>query len=263
MRDRYLIIAVLTASFALVGGCPNAGDIYTPKELVKVLKKDGWAPLLIPDSKYLPGTIIKVTDDGIRWVSQLETCRYPAEALGIKKGHVPNITFTKATQWDANAIVNIKGITAGPGFDRISKVDLTIKDQRAEALDILKLKIWSEVPANRAKVSSACMQELEKPDYFLVTEVFRVSEGVYTLYDKSGAAIEISTPVLGDLLKFEPNVKYSIEANGSLVIDQPTTFAVRRVARVGNDFEVLSRAVAGPETADAKIESLFLKAAGK
>jgi hypothetical protein len=54
-----------------------------------------------------------------------------------------------------------------------------------------------------------------------------------------------------------------VTSDGKLVIDQPAYFAIRKASRVGDDFEVLGDETKEPQTADAKIEKLFLEAAGK
>ena len=103
------------------------------------------------------------------------------------------------------------------------------------------------------------MDQRLKPDYYLITEAFRVSKAKYTLYDKAGVAIKIETPVLKEFLQVQPDVKYEVTSDGSLVIEQPVYFAVRKTARVGEDFD----ARGATEEVDAKIEKLFFKIASK
>jgi len=104
------------------------------------------------------------------------------------------------------------------------------------------------------------MDELMKPDRYLVTEAFRVSKGKYVLQDKSGAAIKLETPVLKELLQFQPDVKYEVTADGGLMIEQPAYFAVRKAVRVGDGFEVLGASAQAPSTADEQIAEFFLNA---
>ena len=252
----------------LIGSCKDVTVVYTPQEWVEMLKKaGGWVPLPFPDSKYRPGAIIKVTEEegikGIRWIGHLESCNYPSEVLKVEKGYTPAIEFKKGKDFGAEATINFKGITAGPGFDKVSKVVLDVQDHGADAFKLIDLKVWWEKPNNRKKVSSVCMNELKKPNHYLITEALRVSKGAYTLYDKTGAKIKLTAPKLGDLLQFQPDVKYEVTSEGKLVIDQPAYFAVRMAVRVGDDFEVLGEQTKQPETADAIIEKLFLEDAGK
>lgn len=257
-------VTVIFLLTILSAGCKTTEDVYSPKEWHGLFAKaGGWIPLPFPDSKYEPGAIITVSDDGMRWVDHLRSCRYPEEVLRVEESYIPGISFTHEKEFGANAIINIKGIEAGPGFDNISKIGLVIKDHGADAFRLINLKVWMEEPANRKTVSSACMTELQKPNHFLVTEAFRVSKGSYTLYNKSGAAIKLKTPVLENLLKFEPDVKYEVTTDGSLLIEKSAYFAVRRAVRVGNDFTVLGPSSQESEVADKKIEELYFKAAGE
>lgn len=272
-RERFIMKEVLVASLCLfvvfVTGCKTIGrgisseEVYSAEELIEILAKaGGWTPLPFPDSKYRPGAIIRVADDGIRWIDDLTACRYPLSEFE-EKSYIPNITFTKKCEYGARAVINFLGITAGPNFERISKVRLEITDHGADVFRLLKFKVWMEDPDNRGKISQACMDELLKPDTYLITEAFRVSKGKYALYDKSGAEIKIETPVLGSLLQFQPDVKYEVTSDGSLMIEHPAYFAIRRAVRVGDNFQTLKLPGGESDTADAKIEKLFLKSAGK
>lgn len=265
---RFIVNGILAALLCLFmvfsPGCPSGIRIitvYQPKELVEFFREINFTPLPFPDSKYKPGAIIRVTDD-IKYVDDLTSCGYPLSEFQ-EEGYIPPIIFTKKVEFGASAIINIKGVTTGPNFERISKVRLEITDHGADAFRLIKLKVWMEDPDNIGKVSQVCMDELLKKDVYLITEAFRVSKAKYTLYDKTGAAIKIETPVLGNLLKFQPDVKYEVTSDGSLVIEQPVYLAVRKAVRIGEDFQTLKRPGGESETADAKIEKLFFKTAVK
>lgn len=264
-RRRVKLPALLFLTFAwmlwlgMFIGCKDAGDVYSPQEWRDLFKTaGGWTPLPFPDSKYRPGSIIQAGEDGVRWIDDLEACRYPMAEFE-EKSYIPSITFEKAWIFGGSALINFKGISAGPGFDRISQVRLEIQDHGADAFRIIKLSVWLEDPDHRGRVSQACMDELMKPNRYLVTEAFRVSKGKYVLKDKSGAAIKLAAPVLKDLLQFEPDVKYEVTADGGLMIEQPAYFAVRKAVRIGEGFEVLGASAEAPATGDEKIENLFLK----
>jgi hypothetical protein len=252
------VIIILLFSFVDWCGNPNAGAVYSPREWRDILAKDGWIPLPFPDSKYRPGSIIKVTKDDIRWIDDLEACRYPTDEFEVKS-YIPGITFTKQWEFSGDAIVNFKGVTAGPKFDRMSKVRMEIIDHGADAFGVLRFKVWMEKPENRETISQVCMDQLLKPDYYLITEAFRVSKAKYTLYDKTGAAIKLETPALDDLIQFEPNLKHEVTSDGSLVIEEPVCFAIKKTMRLGDDFE--PRATNGD--VDKIIEGLFFDLAGK
>ena len=61
--------AVITGLFlsALCVACSDTSNVYQPQEWVDVLQDaGGWVPLPIPDSKYRPGSIISIREDGVR-----------------------------------------------------------------------------------------------------------------------------------------------------------------------------------------------------
>ena len=263
-KRQWVIVAGATALIVflfifIAVKCMHLGEVYSPKEWRDLFAKaGGGTPLPFPDSKYRPGSIIKVMEDEIRWIDDLEACRYPLAEFE-KKSYIPSITFKKQWEFTGSAIINFKGIKAGPKFDQVSKVRMEVIDHGADAFGLVRLKVWMENPKNRNKVSQACMDYLLKPDYYLITEAFRVSKAKYTLYDKSGAAIKIETPVLRELLQLQPDVKYEVASDGSLVVEQPAYFAIRKAVRVGQGFDTRGL----NEEADATIERLFFKITGK
>lgn len=242
-------------------GCKEAGDVYSPKEWIELFEKaGGWTPLTFPDSKYRPGAIISVPEDGDpRFIDVLESCGFPIKDF-IEHSYIPSITFEKEWEFKGSALINFKGISAGPKFSKISKTRMEINDHGADAIRLIQLRIWIENPDHRSTKTEACMDELTKPNSYLITEAFRVSSGKYTLYDKSGASIKLETPILKSLLQFQPDVKYEVTSDGSLVIEQPAYFAVRKAQRIEGDFEVLGGSGSEPESADAKIKQHFIKA---
>ena len=222
-------IASVLAGAALLACSSDAGDVYSPAEWRDLFKEHGWTALPIPDSKYEPGAIIKVTAQaGIRYIDHLRTCGYPAEVLAPEVGKIPAISFAKSREIGAAAMLNIKGIGAGPEFSNVASSRLEIDEHSADALRLVALRIWQETPGNLEGNARFCVEALEKPDYYLITEAFRVAKGRYALYDKSGAKLKLSLANLGRLLKFEPDVKVEVTGEGELVIDENVSFAIRR-----------------------------------
>jgi hypothetical protein len=258
VKSKGMLCLVVALLLTIPVSCKDIEDVYTPKEWLEIFEKaGGWTPLPFPDSKYRPGSIISVTENGIRWIDNLDACGFPIAEFG-QPSYIPAIIFEKAWEFNGSALINFKGISAGPGFNRISKIRMEIEDYGADAFRLLRLRVWLEDPDNRAKVSQVCMDELKKNDTYLITEAFRVSSGKYMLFDETGVSIKLETPVLKHLLQFQPDVKYAIATDGSLIIEQPAIFAVRRAQRVDDGFITLGPPDKEPETADDKIEQLFI-----
>ena len=259
MFSRAGITAVVVLVVAVgLAGCKDIQDVYSPQEWRSLLESaGGWVPLPFPDGKYRPGSIVRVDENGVRWIDHLSSCRYPEQF--VERGSIPGINFTKSTAFSADVLLNYSGIKAGPGFDKISRVTFDVSEHSADALKLLALKVWQEDPANRATVSSACMEELTRPDMYLVTEAFVVSKGTYSLYDQTGAKLKLTVPALTELLSLGGEVGYAVTADGNLSIDEPAVFAVRRAVRVDDGFTVLGDPGEEAETADDEIAALYLR----
>lgn len=247
---------------ALVGCEPDAGDIYSPEAWRKLFEDNGWVPLPFPESKYVPGTIVKIDpkadpENGIRYVDHLKSCGYPAEVLAPEVGKIPAISFTKAREIGADALLNIQGIEAGPEFEKVARARLTVSDHSADALRLIALQIYEETHPDGAW--RTCKAALQKPGYYLINEAFRVSKGRYTLYDQSGGKLKLNVAELGRLIKFAPDVSYQVTGEGELEIASPVTFAVRRAVSTMAGFDVLGTPGAA-ETGDAAIDALYRKA---
>jgi len=255
-----------------LGGCKHESisKVYTPTEWRDMLKQAGdWVPLPFPESAFRPGSIIMVTENSIRWIDDLNSCNYPADILDPEKSRIPSISFTKDVEFGANAVVGYKGIAAGPGFSKVSKVKFEVLDHGIEYLRMIRFKDWINDPENKKKVSPSCMQELAKPNRYLVTEAFRASKAAYTLFDQSGTAMKLTLPLLKDLLKVSADVKYNVDTNGKLLIEEPVYFAVRRAIRMGDDFvprsptrkgdDFAPRSPSEAKTGDAEIEAAFFR----
>lgn len=264
MSRRAHRMASVLAGAALLACSSDAGDVYSPAEWRDLFQKHGWTALPIPDSKYEPGAIVKVTaEDGIRYIDHLRTCGYPAEVLAPEVGKIPAISFAKSREIGASAMLNIKGIEAGPEFSNVASSRLQISDHSADSLRMVALRIWQETPGNLDGNARFCIEELEKPDYYLITEAFRVAKGRYTLLDKSGAKLKVSLANLGRLLKFEPDVKYEVTAEGELVIDEQVSFAIRRAISTTAGFEVLGAAPDEAGMADGLIDRIYQESAAQ
>lgn len=255
---------LFAAAFLIGAVCAcdsDLDDVYQPAEWRGVLEKaGGWVPLVLPGSQYRPGSIIQVNQDGLRWLDHIEACRYPQELLAPEVGKIPDVKFSRGTTFGADVLVNIQGITAGPGFNKTHKVVLEVEDHGTETLRLVRLRVWQEEPQHAAGISPICMEELAQKDRYLITEAFYASKAKYTLYDETGAKVKLSVPQLGGLLKLEPDVSYEITSEGELVVNEKTYFAVRRAVRVGDKFEVLGEAGGTVESADALLAEQFAAA---
>lgn len=108
---------------------------------------------------------------------RLEEKREPTSWPRPRHCYREHVYTTKAWEFGASAIINYKGIEAGPEFSSVSKVKMEVIYQGADAFQVLKLRVWLENPENRKKVSQACMEEFQESNTYMITEAFRVSKG--------------------------------------------------------------------------------------
>ena len=245
--------------------CNDAGDVYSLAEWRDVLKGNGnWHFVKVPDSKLVPGSIVKITkDDGLSWIDSLQSCGIPAALLAgldagnpdalVIRGASPKIEFKKSKEYSADAVLNVAGIKAGPEFNNLGKVALTIGDNGGDALRLIRLKSW--IQANAAAFNPACLDELQKPDRYLVAKSFRFSSATYSFFDKSGAKVKLTVPQLGKIVQLEPNVKFEVTTEGNLKIDEPMYVAVRQAISSNGDFNTLGTESASPVSGDAVLEA--------
>lgn len=259
---RVLLTAIMMSLVPFLASCKyeqNLKDVYSPREWRELLDSaGGWVPLPFPDGKYQPGSIIRVDDGGLRWIDNLSSCRYPDEF--IEAGSIPAVEFTKSTAFGADVLLNYAGVEAGPGFDRVKRVTFKVSEHSSDALKLLALKVWQEEPENRRRIASACMEELAKPDMYLVTEAFVVSKGTYSLYDEAGVRLKLTAPQISNLLSLGGEVAYEVTADGGLTISEPAVFAVRRALRVDDGFTVLGGETEQTGSADEQISAMYLQA---
>lgn len=245
-------LSLLTAIAAgVLTACNSPGDVYNLAEWRDVLKGNGnWHMVQVPDSKLAPGSIVKITEqDGLRWIDSLDSCGVPRDLLVPKPvdaeeptlivlGASPSIQFKKKAEFNAEVMLNISGITAGPEFKNVHKVTLAIGENGGDAIRLLQLRQW--ILDNADKFKQVCLDELGKPDRYLVAESFRFSSATYALFDETGGKIELTLPQIGRILELDPSVGYTVTTEGNLQIGQPMYVAVRRAISTTGGFETLS-----------------------
>jgi hypothetical protein len=64
------------------------------------------------------------------------------QTLHHSRNNVLALQFNKRVRYDAKALLNVKGIEAGPEFDMIKHTSFRIADFGADAVDLLKLSVW-------------------------------------------------------------------------------------------------------------------------
>jgi len=252
------IVGILIVSVSLLGCNGGIKGVMQPSELSKLLdESDGWAMLPIPDSKYKPGTLINATDQGVRYVGNFEECGIPQEILKLVPGQAPKVTFSKATQFGAEAVANIKGVDAGIGFNKLKWAQLSVEEQGADALDLIRLSVWMTNPENSDKIPAVCLSWLEQPNTYLINEAFRISKGKYLLFDTTGAKVVLTNAMLKEFFDIGGNAKVGVTSDGELEFTETVYLAVRKARRAGSGlFETLGSPSPPGDLADPILKRL-------
>ena len=262
---RHVRIPIIIILAGLSVGCPSPGDVYDLAGWRDVLKKNGkWHMIMVPDSKLQPGSIVKITEqDGLSWIDSLDSCGVPRELLVPKKpdadeptlvvlGASPPIKFEKKIEFKAEAVLNIAGVNAGPEFGAVGKVKLAIGENGGDAVRLIKLGKW--IRDNTDRFEQACLDELAKPDRYIIAESFRFSSATYEMFDQNGAKLKLTLPQLGKIVQLEPSVDYSVTATGELRIDEIMYVAVRQAVSTNDGFDTLG-AIADEKLGDSRLEA--------
>ena len=145
-------------------------------------------PLLEPDSRFVPGTIFETrANTAPRWISSLETCGIPKEVLAPVNNDTGTFKYSGDANYGAKAVLNIRGVSAGPNFSKASSATFQQSHSGASAIDILKVMEWMN--KNPAAFSSICERYLSQPDVYVAEESYRVGQGTYTLKDSTGGGL--------------------------------------------------------------------------
>lgn len=252
----------LILMIGLVGCSTTTKDLMTPREMVEFFAKEKYTVINLPSSLYFPAAVVEITEQsGVRWLGDGRKC-FDAGVVAPFKATTPSWKFDKNPAFNAKLVANIRGVSAGPEFEIASKVGLDIKDAGVEALDIIQIYDW--MIKNESKMSPACKAYLYSKNVFLIGEVYRVDKASYTLYDKSGAKLDLGGEKLKRILKLSADLKYTVTTNGTLEVSSPVYIAFRKVAFIGeNKPAVLGDPMPKEPDADAMMKKYYEQNAEK
>jgi len=234
---------------APIGPGPVAPRIS--KATYDAYRKGGWVPLLEPDSRFVPGTIFETKQDTApRWISSLESCGVPKEVLSPVNNVTGSFKYTGDSDYEAKAVLNIRGVTAGPNFGKTTSATFQQSDAGASAIDIIKVMDW--MSKNSSAFSSTCKNYLSQADVYVAQESYRVGTGTYTLKDSTGGGINIKANVL----QFSADASAKATGDSSLTLTVPVYTAVHQAAYAKDVLQTLTQPSRGSvEYADDAILS--------
>lgn len=253
----------LAAVFLLtfVRSCnPDVSQTNLPNQLRDFYLKNNWIPLGEPDSRFQPGSIVRITQaEGITYVSDLKTCGVPDDILKPVTGEAPQLKFDRDGDYGAKAVLNVKGVTAGPDFSRISSTSLAYEKHGSDSLDILKIAIWLSKPENAATLPKPCTDFLNAPDNYIVREAYEVSKGKYTLKGSNKASLTIKNLALGPVT-IAPDAHANLTTTGELTFTDPVYTAIKRLKDTNGLLTILGQPGQVDADADAKVKTILFPA---
>lgn len=252
-----VVLGLVLVTLAAIYFYKPAKNLFSLPELLEVVEAGGgWVPLPMADSKMQPGSVIHLNaDTGLRFLGYLGSCRVPGEVLEPVRGSAGKITFDKEIAYDADALLELEGVSAGPRFEKVKGVSFSVEDFGADAVDLLKLMIWLTDPDNADRVPAFCQEWLKQEDIYLISEAFRVSRGSYRLRDENGAELSLEdSGMLSGILKLDAAAKAKWTSAGLLEITEPVYIAIRKVRKLEDRFEVLSQPLGQDEYGDATLK---------
>jgi hypothetical protein len=215
---------------------PGAIASSISKATYDAYRKGGWVPLVEPDSRFVPGTIFETKENTApRWISSLETCGVPKKVLAPVNNDTGTFKYSGDANYGANAVLNIRGVSAGPNFGKATSATFQQSDSGASAIDILKVMAWMN--KNPAAFSSICESYLSQPDVYVAQESYRVDNGTYTLKDSKSRGISIKADVL--TLSADANAK--VTGDSSLSLTVPVYTAVHQAIYAKDVLQTLTQ----------------------
>jgi len=238
LRPTFMIrLCLAAAGLSLALAASAADSVFQQRPLAKFLDANNWIALPIPDSKMGPGAVVKVTKSGAtveaRWLGDFRRCGVTDKDMGVVKGKFPALgvgeDFSVKASFAASLLERL-GLRAEA--EKVNGAVLKIDEAGGDAIDLLALKIWLEMPANKKNFPAACNDFLAQDDVYLVSEAFRISKGSYELIDKNGAKLSLNAAVAGKSI--DADFSGSIGSNGALAVAGDFYFGVRRVKRLAS-----------------------------
>lgn len=250
MKLRRLVLSVFAVLLAI--GCPSTEDVSKSQPIYKFYIQNHWIPLPEPDSRMSPGAVVTYTPkDGLRWQGTITgRCGLPDELLKGVSGNAGKLTFNTKSDYGADAVLQIQGVTVGPEWSKVKSTTLVLDQHGPNSLDMVGIRLWMANPDNVNKIPQACKDLLNMPNTYLIQEAYEVSKGKYTLNGSSNTTIAVKGLQAGPV-SITANAHAKPSEDGSLEFSEVLYTAVRNVQFANGGFQSLGKE--GQSSADATI----------
>ncbi len=216
--QKLLVLSVFTLTLV---SCGNPVKI-----LKKEIKKAGYILYQNPIEEAGTGTLIGGRPSHMMYVAHPQTC-FPDDAFenGFelrKRDRVvlPTIAKRISTSGKVNAeLIEVLGAGSSPigigvGFDLVKTIDLQFKDVTVEYLDSVLLKSYYD-----NGMDDTCKDFLNETGF--VIQALRVGEMRFEFTSNGGGQVELSAPVVEQILNLGIDVGWRVENKYTLIIETP------------------------------------------
>lgn len=231
-------IAALTLVLACCTACPNTSRVSNSQPIYKFYIQNHWIPLPEPDSKMSPGAVVTYTPkNGVQWQGTIVgRCGIPDELFKPSPSDAGKLTFNTSSDYGADAVLKLKGVSIGPQWSKVKSTTLELDKHGPSSLDMVGIRLW--MAQNGGKIPQACKDLLNSPNTYLIQEAYAVSQGKYTLKDKSDAELSLKGLQAGPLnIGVDAHAKPSDD--GSLEFDELLYTAIKNVQYANGGWQSL------------------------
>lgn len=195
------------------------------KILKKEINKQGYILYQNPIEHAGSGTLVGGPPSHMMLVAHPQTCFPDTNEFeqGIRHNDpvvLPDIAKSITTSGNMNIeLLDLLGtgsgvMEIGAGFDVVETIKLSFEDVSVEYLDSVMLKVYYD-----NMMDSVCKEFLDQVGF--VVQALKVGKMKFEFTNNSGALIELTTPIIEDIVKLGFDVQWRIENKYSLVIETP------------------------------------------
>lgn len=196
---------------------------------VKILKKEiskaGYIQYQNPIEEAGTGTLVGGPPSHMMYVAHPQTCFPDDPEIGLNfrktdRINLPSIAKKITTEGSVNVeLLEVLGTGSSPigigvGFDLVKTIELEFKDVTVEYLDSVLLKSYYD-----NGMDETCKDFLNEVGF--VIQALRVGQMKFQFTSNGGGKIELSAPVIEQILSLGIDVSWRVENKYTLVIDTP------------------------------------------
>jgi hypothetical protein len=238
-----------------LGGCFGSPvRSTTQNDLGAVLKDAGWKLLPVADSHFAPGVVIYFPKGAKSpaYRGPLTSCGVPKELLTVSDGTSPTLKTKKDVGVDVNLSLHYLNTQVDPGFARTHTATMDIGSHGSSVIDVIGIDVWRRKPENAQAFDSACGNYFKEDGYYLITEGWRIKDGMVTYYTKNGVGVQVPDVSVSKVLSVGGGTKVTAVNEATATFKDTSYIAIRGVVLLRDGLKTMGSAKPS-EIADARL----------